>query len=212
MLTWQTSNGLIEYKYALNKMKQYVEEVKQGGLSNLVWMVEHEPVYTAGTSTNTNDLLDKSRFPVIESGRGGQYTYHGPGQRVIYPIIKIKDFNLDVHSYVHLLEKIAIDTLQEFAIAGETRPDRVGIWVKTPTSEEKIGAIGIRISHGIAYHGMAININPDLSHFSGIVPCGINNFGVTSLAKLGVKIAMSEFDDVFKQKFESNIASKQSLL
>ncbi len=209
MLTWQISNGLINYEYALNKMKQYVEEIKQESLSNLVWMVEHEPVYTAGTSANINDLLDKSRFPVIESGRGGQYTYHGPGQRVIYPIIRIKDFNLDVHSYVHLLEKIAIDTLLEFGINGETRPDRVGIWVKNKISEEKIGAIGIRISHGIAYHGMAININPDLSHFNGIVPCGISNYGVTSLTKLGVKIGMPEFDKIFKQKFETNINSNQ---
>lgn len=203
-IEWKTSKELIRYPDAMVAMEAHVEEVIAGKAPELAWLLEHEALYTAGTSAKTEDLLDGRRFPVFESKRGGQYTYHGPGQRVAYLVMNLKARQaMDLRKYVFNLEQWVINTLEEFGIKGERREGRVGIWVVTGENrEDKIAAIGVRIRKWVTSHGIAINVNPDLSHFTGIVPCGLSQYGVTSLHKLGVKVSMEEVDKVLKSQFQ----------
>ena len=173
----------------------------------MVWLLEHPALYTAGTSANPADLIEPGRFPVHTTGRGGQYTYHGPGQRVGYVMLDLKARGGDVRAYVHQLEQWLIETLAVFGVKGEVRRDRVGVWVSHRNSggnivEDKIAALGVRVSRGVSYHGVALNITPDLTHFSGIVPCGISQYGVTSLAALGKDVSMGEVDAALRTTFE----------
>lgn len=202
--TWKTSDGLLEYPDAVASMEQRVDGIQQGKEGELGWLVEHPPLYTAGTSAHASDLLDNRGFPVYQTGRGGQYTYHGPGQRVIYLMLDLKRRHApntpDLRHYVQQLEQWIINVLAHFGVKGEVREGRVGIWVQQGNQEAKIAAIGIRIRRWVTYHGIALNVNPDLSHFSGIVPCGIREYGVTSLHALGINATMEEVDAVLKQE------------
>jgi lipoyl(octanoyl) transferase len=182
------------YQHALARMDEEVNAIIQGDAPELVWMLEHPPLYTAGTSAKAGDLLAPGRFPVFETGRGGQYTYHGPGQRVAYVILNLKTRGQDVRLFVAGLERWLITTLARFGVNGERREDRVGIWVKRGDREDKIAAIGIRLRHWTSFHGISLNISPDLSHFDGIVPCGVKEHGITSLADLGIRASMEEID------------------
>ena len=192
---WLRSTGPVAYPDAVDLMDSRVAEIHHGTAKPAVWLLEHPPLYTAGTSADADDLLMPDRFPVYQSGRGGQYTYHGPGQRVIYPMLDLKAFGGDVRLFVHSLEAWAIAALARFGVTAETRPDRVGLWVVRGLGrEDKIGAIGVRVRRWISFHGMALNVSPDLTHFTGIVPCGIANHGVTSLKDLGVDATMADLD------------------
>ena len=197
----KTAHGLIDYEKAHGAMEARVAAIHEGSQKELLWFVEHPPLYTAGTNANKKDLLDQVRFPVHQVGRGGQYTYHGPGQRVIYTMLNLKIRGADIHEFVRNLENVVIDTLAEFDVNGERRKGRVGIWVKGNDTEKKIAAIGIRVRHWITFHGVSVNVNPNLEHFSGIVPCGIAEFGVTSLEELNVKCTMNDVDDILRKKF-----------
>ena len=195
-IEWTISSNSIEYEDALAVMEDTVADIRAGTSPEQVWLLEHPSLYTAGTSANPSDLIDK-KFPVFETGRGGQYTYHGPGQRVGYVLLDLKKRQQtpDIKDYICKLEQWIIDALQEFDIKGERREGRVGIWVvKSDGTEAKIAAIGVRIRHWVTYHGIAINLNPDLSHFGGIVPCGISEHSVTSFKDLGVEATMEELD------------------
>jgi lipoyl(octanoyl) transferase len=207
MVLWTTSTDLVPYPIALDYMAHRVQSLKNGGEEE-IWLLEHPPLYTAGTSAKTTDLLDSQGFPVFDTGRGGQFTYHGPGQRVAYVMINLNRRERDLRKYVTALEQWIIDTLAEFDITGERRDGRVGIWVKTSDDvnqiEEKIAAIGVRVSQWITFHGIAINLNPNLGHFSGIVPCGLPQFGVTSFHKLGKIVSMEQLDEALKKNWESN--------
>lgn len=207
MVLWTTSADPIAYPAALEHMAQRVNSLKKGGKEE-VWLLEHPPLYTAGTSAKTTDLLDPQGFPVFDTGRGGQFTYHGPGQRVAYVMIDLSRRERDLRKYVTALEQWIIDTLAEFDIIGERRQGRVGIWVQTSDGphpiEEKIAAIGVRVSQWITFHGIAINLIPNLDHFAGIVPCGLPQFGVTSLHKLGKIVSMEQLDEALKRSWELN--------
>ena len=203
-VAWQTTPGLQPYDEAVSAMEARVSAIRDGTADELVWLVEHPPLYSAGTSAKPGDLLDVDRFPVHETGRGGQYTYHGPGQRVAYAMIDLRDRGQDLRAYVRGLEAWVIETLSTFGITGERRDGRVGIWVAHDDGrEDKIAAIGVRVRHWVAYHGISINVSPDLEHFSGIVPCGIDeaHLGVTSLAELGIDAGMAEVDAALKASF-----------
>jgi lipoyl(octanoyl) transferase len=167
----------------------------------LVWLLEHPPLYTAGTSADPAELLDALRFPVYAAGRGGRYTYHGPGQRIAYLMLDLKRRGGDVRRYVERLEEWVIRALGTLGIRGERRQGRIGIWVETPAGEAKIAAIGVRVRRWVSYHGAAINVAPDLAHFQGIVPCGISEYGVTSLHALGVRAGMAELDKALRACF-----------
>ena len=186
-------------------MDARVAAIIAGQAAELVWLLEHPPLYTAGTSARTQDLLAPARFPVHAAGRGGQYTYHGPGQRVAYVMLDVKRRGADVRAFVASLEGWLIETLAQFGVCGETRADRVGVWVRRPdrgaAAEDKIAAIGIRLRHWISLHGISLNVEPDLEHFSGIVPCGIAGYGVTSLADLGHIVRMEDVDMALAQTF-----------
>jgi len=184
-------------------MEERVDAIIAGTKPELIWFLQHPPLYTAGTSADISELKDAARFPVYETGRGGRYTYHGPGQRVIYAMVDLRERGRDVRAHVWRLEEIMIRTLADFDIVGERREGRIGIWVTSDGREEKIGAIGVRIRKWVAYHGLALNIDPDLSHFSGIVPCGISEFGVTSIRKLGITATMEEVDAAFRKNFDT---------
>lgn len=199
-IRWEVAPGLTAYPEALARMDDEVASIAQGG-SELIWLVEHPPLYTAGTSAKASDLVDASRFPVYESGRGGQYTYHGPGQRVAYVMIDLKKRGNDVRAFVAALEDVIIGTLAEFGIIGERREDRVGVWVRRRTREDKIAAIGIRVRKGITFHGLSINLNPNLEHFTGIVPCGIVEHGITSFADLVLTTTMAQLDLALHKNF-----------
>ena len=193
-----------EYEPCLNDMENAVAAIKNGEAKDQIWLLEHPPLYTAGTSANAKDLLNP-RFPVHETGRGGEYTYHGPGQRIAYVMIDLKNHMLvpDIKKYIWMLEEWIIRTLSEFNIKGERREGRVGIWVvMADGSESKIAAIGVRIRHWITFHGIAINVDPDLSHFGGIVPCGIAEHGVTSIAQLKPNITMEDVDEALRKNFD----------
>ena len=187
-------------------MEARVAAIHAGEGSELLWFVEHPPLYTAGTSAQDADLIDPDRFPVFKSGRGGQYTYHGPGQRVAYVMLDLRHYKHDVRAYVHTLETWLIRTLAHFGVVGETRAGRIGIWVKRegsiPGGEDKIGAFGVRVRKWIAFHGAALNVAPDLDHYAGIVPCGVAEHGVTSLTALGKAVDMKAVDDALKDEFE----------
>jgi lipoyl(octanoyl) transferase len=201
---WQTDPGLTAYPLAVSAMEQRVAEIRDGAGDELVWLVEHPALYTSGTSARVEDLLEPDRFPVYDTGRGGQYTYHGPGQRVAYAMLDLRKRGQDLRAYVRGLEAWVIDALAEFGIAGERREGRVGIWVAHDDGrEDKIAAIGVRVRGWVTYHGISINVVPDLSHFSGIVPCGIGDegLGVTSLHHLGVPASMTDVDTVLKTSF-----------
>jgi lipoyl(octanoyl) transferase len=202
---WRVSDRPIPYPEAVAEMEARATAIAKGTSPELVWLLEHPPIYTAGTSADDADLLD-ARFPVYRTGRGGQFTYHGPGQRVGYAMLNLKARKPDVRAYVHDLEQWLIETLALFAVKGERREGRVGIWVKRGTKEDKIAAIGVRIRHWVSFHGMALNVEPDLSHFGGIVPCGISHYGVTSLADLGVMVTMADVDVALKRSFEKVFA------
>ncbi|MEN3930985.1 lipoyl(octanoyl) transferase LipB [Microvirga sp. W0021] len=202
---WVISEGLVAYPDAVAEMERLVGEIAAGRERERIWLVEHPPLYTAGTSANEKDLIDAKRFPVFDSGRGGQYTYHGPGQRVAYVMLDLRKRLPDLRRYVAALESWIIATLAEFNIRGERREDRVGVWVKRPekgiSAEDKIAAIGIRVKHWVSYHGISLNVEPDLSHYAGIVPCGVQQHGVTSLVDLGIPISMPEVDSMMCKTF-----------
>jgi len=199
---WRISDRPVDYESAVAEMEARVAAIREGGAPELVWLLEHEPLYTAGTSAKDSDLLLPGRFPVHRTGRGGQYTYHGPGQRVAYVLLDLQKRGTDVRCFVRLLEEWLIVTLAHFGIKGERRDGRVGIWVARPDgSENKIAAIGVRVRRYVTYHGIALNIDPDLSHFGGIIPCGIAEHGVTSMRAEGVAASMKEVDLVLKQMF-----------
>ncbi len=204
VLEWQSASDVVPYADAVAEMEAHVAAIRRGKAPELVWLIEHPPLYTAGTSAKADDLLDASRFPVHQTGRGGQFTYHGPGQRVAYVMVDLHRRGRDLHCYVHNLEQWVISTLTRFDITGERRRGRVGIWVDRGNGrEDKIAAIGVRVRHWVTYHGVAINVSPDLSHFEGIVPCGITdaNLGVTSFADLGVHVTMNDVDQTLRDTF-----------
>lgn len=202
---WVVTCGPIRYQAAVSFMEARVEAIKAGDASELIWLLEHPPLYTAGTSAKPADLLTADRFPVHTTGRGGQYTYHGPGQRVVYVMLDLSRRGRDLRAFVSALEHWIIATLQLFNIRGETRKDRVGVWVRRCDQrsgrEDKIAALGIRLRRWVSFHGLSVNVDPDLSHFEGIRPCGITEHGVTSFADLGQPIAMHELDMALHQTF-----------
>jgi len=207
---WRVEPGLTDYAAALAAMEARADAIRAGTAGEQVWLVEHAPLYTAGTSAKATDLLQPDRFPVFDAGRGGEYTYHGPGQRVAYVMLDLKRRREDVRAYVKALEDWIIDALDRVNVRGEKRDGRVGVWVARPDkpplpdgspAEDKIAAIGVRLRRWVSFHGIAVNVEPDLTHFSGIVPCGISGYGVTSLVDLGLPITMPEFDAVLKQAF-----------
>jgi lipoyl(octanoyl) transferase len=200
-MEWKISDDLVEYPDAIAFMENRVAAIRDGSADELIWLLEHPPVYTAGTSAKSEDLLTP-QFPVFETGRGGQYTYHGPGQLVGYVMLDLKKRQTehDLKLYIHNLEKWIIETLAVFGIQGERRQGRVGIWVAGTSGEEaKIAAIGVRVRHWITYHGISINLNPDLTHFNGIVPCGINEHGVTSFQQLGKEVCMADLEQALQE-------------
>jgi lipoyl(octanoyl) transferase len=203
---WKVSDGPVPYPEAVAAMEARAEAIADGTAAEQIWLLEHPPIYTAGTSANDADLLE-ARFPVFRSGRGGQYTYHGPGQRIGYVMLDLKRRKPDVRAFVFDLEQWLIETLASFNVKGERRQGRVGIWVaRGPTSqfnarEDKIAALGVRIRRWVTFHGVSLNIAPDLKHFSGIVPCGISQHGVTSLADLGLAVTTADVDVALQQAF-----------
>ncbi|MDA8760397.1 lipoyl(octanoyl) transferase LipB [Amylibacter sp.] len=217
MLKWMKTEKFINYPDALEQMEQIVSGLISGNDLEHVWLLEHPELYTAGTSANLSDLIDPDLFPVYSSQRGGQYTYHGPGQRIAYTMLDLNKRGKDVRKYVYSLEEWIIQTLAEFDIKGERRKDRVGVWVvrddKPPSSsgqflEDKIAAVGVRLRKWISFHGIAINVNPNLNHYKGIVPCGIQQHGVTSLADLGLKVTIEDLDKALIKTF-NNVFEKK---
>lgn len=208
MVDWTVTVGLTDYDEAVAAMEARAEAIARGAADELIWLVEHPPLYTAGTSARDEDLLAPGRFPVYRTGRGGQFTYHGPGQRVAYVMLDLKRRGPDVRKFVTDLEEWLIRTLARFNVVGERRQGRVGIWVDrerhrgTESREDKIAAIGVRVRHWVTYHGIALNVEPDLSHFEGIVPCGIAGHGVTSLVDLGLPVTLPDVDVALKASFE----------
>lgn len=209
---WRISENLVPYEEAVAEMEREVAAIADGTASELVWLLEHPPLYTAGTSARQADLLAPDRFPVFATGRGGEYTYHGPGQRVAYVMLDLKRRRPDVRAFVAALEQVVIGTLDLMNVKGERREDRVGVWVRRPerpplpdgsVAEDKIAALGIRLRRWVSFHGLSINVDPELDHFSGIVPCGISAYGVTSLVDLGLPVMMSDVDILLRQAFES---------
>jgi lipoyl(octanoyl) transferase len=199
-LEWRVGEGLQPYEEAVAFMESRAAAIADGRANELVWLVEHPPLYTAGTSAKSEDLID-ARFPVHATGRGGQYTYHGPGQRVGYVMLDLKPRDGDVRGFVHDLEEWLIRTLASFNVKGERREGRVGIWVANGSREDKIAAIGVRVRRWVTFHGVSLNVDPDLDHFSGIVPCGIREHGVTSLTALGLPVTMADVDVALKTAF-----------
>jgi lipoyl(octanoyl) transferase len=209
---WAVARGLVPYAEAVAEMESRAAAIATGQAAERIWLVEHPPLYTSGTSAKAADLLDR-RFPIHETGRGGQFTYHGPGQRVAYVMLDLERRQKDVRRFVAALEAWLILTLRHFSITGERREDRVGVWVRRPEkprgldgsmAEDKVGAIGIRVRRWVTFHGLSLNVEPDLSHFTGIVPCGVaeRHYGVTSLVDLGLPVAMTDADVALRGAFE----------
>jgi lipoyl(octanoyl) transferase len=209
MVDWTHIPGLAPYPETLAAMEAHVAAMTEGRAGEAIWLLEHPPLYTAGTSARPADLVDPDRFPVYAAGRGGQYTYHGPGQRVIYAMLDVRARGQDVRCFVRELERWVIDTLAEFNVAGEIRQGRVGVWVTRPDrigpdgrpGEAKIAALGIKLRRWVSFHGLSINVEPDLGHFDGIVPCGIRDHGVTSLVDLGLPVSMADLDAALMATF-----------
>ena len=200
-LEWRIEDQPIDYPVAVAAMDNRVRDIRLGHAPELVWLLEHPPIYTAGTSANPRDLLQPNRLPVFPTGRGGQYTYHGPGQRIAYVMLDLNRRGRDVRLFVASLEIWVIAALARFGVEGLQRPGRVGVWVNHLGREEKIAAVGIRLRHWVSLHGVSLNVAPDLSHYQGIVPCGISSFGVTSLAALGQRPSRMEIDRVLQETF-----------
>lgn len=217
---WHISDGLTDYQTALNVMEQRAQDISNGIAREMVWLLEHPPLYTAGTSSKAEDLIAPDRFPVYQTGRGGQYTYHGPGQRIAYVILDLKRRQPDVRQFVSALEQWIISTLDQMNIKAARREDRVGVWVTRPDksplpdgtmTEDKIAAIGIRLRKWVSFHGISLNVEPELEHFTGIVPCGVQQYGVTSLVDLGLPITMEEADIVLREQFENIFGPTQTV-
>jgi lipoyl(octanoyl) transferase len=216
MVEWITTAGLTDYAAAVAAMEARAEAIAAGRADEAIWLVEHPPLYTAGTSARPADLRDPGRFPVYQTRRGGQYTYHGPGQRVVYTMLDVGARGRDVRCFVRDLESWVIAALAEFGVKGEIRPGRVGVWVVRPdrpplpdgtAREDKIAAIGIRLRRWVSFHGLAINVEPDLGHYTGIVPCGIADHGVTSLVDLGLPVTMADLDAALMRTFEGAVSA-----
>jgi lipoyl(octanoyl) transferase len=216
MVEWITSPGLTDYALACREMEARAEAIARGAANEAIWLLEHPPLYTAGSSADPADLIAPDRFPVHHTRRGGQYTYHGPGQRVVYVMLNVGQRGRDLRRFVEQLEAWVISTLDEFNVTGVIRPGRVGVWVvrddkpRTPTGalqEDKIAAIGIKMRKWVSLHGLSINVEPDLEHFSGIVPCGISEHGVTSLVDLGLPVEMGDVDVALKRRFHEHFQS-----
>lgn len=203
---WAISNGYVDYERALDVMSRRVAAIREGKARELVWLLEHPPLYTAGTSAREEDLLDPRGLPIFRTARGGRFTYHGPGQRVAYLMLDLELRGRDIRKFITSIETWLIDVLAEFNVRGEIRPDRVGIWVKRSARgnpvEDKIAAVGLRVSRWVSSHGIALNVDPDLTRFNGIVPCGIREHGVTSLADLGLPVSMYDVDVALRNHFE----------
>ncbi|MEP0320858.1 lipoyl(octanoyl) transferase LipB [Bauldia litoralis] len=206
-IEWRIAEAPVVYPDAVAAMEERVAAIRNDGAPERVWLVEHPPLYTAGTSADPKDLLEPDRFPVFQTGRGGQYTYHGPGQRIAYAMLDLNRRQPDLRRYVRTLEEWVIRTLAAFNVRGERREDRIGVWVARPEkgvgAEDKIAAIGIRIRRWVTFHGIALNVDPVLENFSGIVPCGVQGHGVTSLVDLGIPVTMPEVDAVMRREFEA---------
>jgi lipoyl(octanoyl) transferase len=200
-IEWRVSERPIAYEDALRSMEERAAAVREGTERELVWLLEHPPLFTAGTSADSAELFNPQGFPVYEAGRGGRYTYHGPGQRVGYVVLDLEKRGKDIRCFVHSLEQWMIDALADVGVSAHRAPGRIGIWVGDGLSEAKIGALGVRVRRWVTLHGFAINVAPDLSHFGGIVPCGISEFGVTSLAALGKQIGFERVDCALKRTF-----------
>jgi lipoyl(octanoyl) transferase len=207
-IRWQVSQGPVSYPEAVAVMERRVEAIRREGARELVWLLEHPPIYTAGTSAKPVDLISPQRFPVFQSGRGGQYTYHGPGQRVVYLMLYLERRGKDLRGFVRRIEDWVIGALARLGVNGHTREGRTGIWVprpdKHPLAEDKIAAIGIRVRRWVSFHGVSINVAPDLNHYDGIVACGIRDQGVTSLADLGLSRSMAELDAALAAGFSTH--------
>lgn len=214
-LEWRISDGPVPYQEALAVMEERVADIRAGRARELIWLLEHPPIYTSGTSAKPQDLLQPMRFPVHVAGRGGQYTYHGPGQRVVYAMLDLRGRRQDVRRFVSDLEEWTIRTLARFSVTAERRAGRVGVWVVRPDKprlpdgslrEDKIAAVGVRIRHWVSFHGISINVEPDLSHYAGIVPCGIADHGVTSLVDLGLPVTRADLDTALAETFDEVFA------
>lgn len=206
-IEWRVSDGPVAYEEALRFMGERAAAIRKGSARECIWLLEHPPLFTAGTSADSSELSNPLNFPVFEAGRGGRYTYHGPGQRVGYVMLDLEKRGKDIRCFVHSLESWVIDALGELGIKAHRAPGRIGIWVGEGPSEAKIGALGVRVKRWVTLHGFAINVAPDLSHFDGIVPCGISDFGVTSLSKLGKQMPLTGVDAALKQSFLSFLNS-----
>lgn len=216
-MDWITTVGLTDYAQAVTFMEERANAIYRGDEPECIWLVEHPPLYTAGTSADPSDLVSPDRFPVYDTRRGGQYTYHGPGQRVAYAMLDLNKRGRDVRKYVQNLEAWVIATLAEFSVTGHIREGRVGVWVERPEkpkmpdgslTEDKIAAIGVRLRKWVTFHGLSINVEPDLEHFTGIVPCGISEHGVTSLVDLGLPVTMNDLDVAMKSSFNTVFGDK----
>ncbi len=204
LLEWDASTGPVEYRGAISRMEDRVAAILAGDAPELIWLLEHPPLYTGGTSAQPEDLIGSSVIPVFPTGRGGQYTYHGPGQRIAYTMLDLRVRGRDVRKYVRNLEQWLIDVLAGFGIDSKREDGRVGVWVNHPNRGiAKIGAIGVRVRRWITYHGISLNVDPDLSHYASIVPCGISDAAVTSLADLGVDVTLEEVDLALRHCFEN---------
>ena len=214
-IEWAVSPGLTPYTPALAFMEARAAAIAAGEANELIWLIEHPPLYTAGVTAKPDDLLAPTRFAVHRSGRGGQYTYHGPGQRVVYVMLDLGKRGRDVHAFINGLERWIIAALERFNVKGEIRAGRVGVWVARKgvgfAREDKIAAIGVKIRRWVSFHGLALNVEPDLEHFSGIVPCGIRDAGVTSLVDLGLPVTMDEADAALRAAFEEIFAPTRAV-
>lgn len=209
---WAVSQGHVPYEAALAAMEARAEAISAGTAGELVWLLEHPPLYTAGVSARPEDLLDPDRFPVFHAGRGGQFTYHGPGQRVAYVMLDLRERGRDIRAFVQTLERWIIEALDAFNVKGEVKPGRVGVWVErhtpgAPPREDKIAAIGVRLRRWVSFHGISLNVEPDLDHFRGIVPCGISEHGVTSLVDLGRPVTLDDADAALRASFEAHFGA-----
>ena len=208
-IEWQVTPGLTDYSGALAAMEDRAAAIRNGVARELIWLVEHPPLFTAGTSADEAELTNPQHFPVFEAGRGGRYTYHGPGQRVVYLMLDLDRRGRDIRRFVHSLEGWMIDSLARLGVEARREPGRIGIWTGDGAHEAKIGAIGVRVKRWVTLHGLSINVAPSLDHFQGIVPCGISEFGVTSLSELGIRADMAALDANLRATFLAFLANLQ---